>query len=215
MPVSDEFLTKGRAMAQRLGLSFAQLLFVMNSESGLNPAALNPSGGASGLIQFMPMTLAAYGLTPEELRAMTREEQLPYVERFLRPYAGKKLSSVGRIHQALMAPASLDVATRPDDVIAARGGKRYGGQEAAVYAGNARAFDPKGLGVITARMMEDRDIAVAKTSPLLLSALARLKELHPEDFRNVALVVAAQVAAGTVLAGAAYWWFFRRKRRAA
>ena len=55
----------------------------MNGESGLNPHAVNPNGGATGLIQFMPKTAERLGTSTEALKNMSAEEQLPYVEKFL------------------------------------------------------------------------------------------------------------------------------------
>ena len=55
----------------------------MNSESGLNSKAVNPHGGATGLIQFMPKTAEGLGTSTAALKAMTPLEQLDYVEKFL------------------------------------------------------------------------------------------------------------------------------------
>lgn len=61
----EAFLQKVRLICAKLGIEPDWLMFVMNSESGLNPAAYNPNGGASGLIQFMPDTAKGLGTRPK------------------------------------------------------------------------------------------------------------------------------------------------------
>ena len=68
----EAFLQKVRLICAKLGIEPDWLMFVMNSESGLNPAAYNPNGGASGLIQFMPDTAKGLGTTTEALRKLLR-----------------------------------------------------------------------------------------------------------------------------------------------
>ena len=85
--VSSPFAAKVRQIASRLGVPPDYLMAVMWSESRLDPAATNPEGGATGLIQFMPATAAGLGTSCEALREMSALDQLDYVERFFRPYA--------------------------------------------------------------------------------------------------------------------------------
>lgn len=61
------------------------LMAVMYQESGLDPAARNPSG-AVGLIQFMPQTAAALGVTTEQLAVMPAVQQLDYVAEYFKPW---------------------------------------------------------------------------------------------------------------------------------
>lgn len=86
---TPEFRSELWRMASRLGLNADYIAAVMSHESGLNPAATNPKGGATGLIQFMPATAIALGTTTSALRDMSAEDQLKYVERFFKPYAAK------------------------------------------------------------------------------------------------------------------------------
>lgn len=213
MALSDSFLTKGREMGQRMGMSFTQFLFVSNHESGLNPAAHNPNGDASGLIQFMPRTLEGYGMSPEEMRSLSAEEQLPYIERFLSAYKNKRLDFMGRIHQALYVPASLDEGYGLDQVLTRRGGTKWGGSEASAYASNAKAFDPEGKGYITPRDLEAADLRAARNSSTLLPALARLKQLFPSDYKTPLKVWLASSAFGAAVAGGVYWFFLRKGAR--
>ena len=88
----EAFLQKVRLICAKLGIEPDWLMFVMNSESGLNPAAYNPNGGASGLIQFMPDTAKGLGTTTEALRKMSNVAQLDYVYKYFYPYRGKMSS---------------------------------------------------------------------------------------------------------------------------
>lgn len=78
-----------KAFAQRMREWFSGienwLMFVMGFETGwtFSPAALNSSSGATGLIQFLPSTAAWLGTSVEALRAMSAEEQLFYVKKYL------------------------------------------------------------------------------------------------------------------------------------
>ena len=76
------FLEEVKRVAQRINCDYRDLLAVMNSESGLNPQAVNPQGGATGLIQFMPSTAQSLGTTTTALKNMSAIEQLKYVEKF-------------------------------------------------------------------------------------------------------------------------------------
>lgn len=91
---------------------------VIMAESGGNPAAVNPKSGASGLIQFMPSTIASmnklYGtnVTIQQIRNMSAEEQMPYVRQYFlmaRKQAGfaanEKLSG-GQTYALVFCPAN-------------------------------------------------------------------------------------------------------------
>ena len=66
------FGTKMAQVAESLGLDASLIMNIMSLESGLNPQAVNPQGGATGLIQFMPETAKRLGTTVEALRQMRR-----------------------------------------------------------------------------------------------------------------------------------------------
>lgn len=77
-----EFVALVNAFAKEWNLNAAGLLALMASESGLRPNARN-SGGCVGLIQFCPGGgLDGTGKTADELRAMTRSQQWPYVTNY-------------------------------------------------------------------------------------------------------------------------------------
>lgn len=54
----------------------------IRGESGWNPAALNPTSRASGLIQWLPSTAKLYGTTAAKIRAMSVLDQLPLAEQY-------------------------------------------------------------------------------------------------------------------------------------
>ena len=70
------------------GANVDRVTALMAEESRFNPAAHNPAGGASGLLQWMPFlwtnpktgpAFRAVAPTPEALRALTATQQLPLV----------------------------------------------------------------------------------------------------------------------------------------
>lgn len=80
--LSPEFYQKVVDIAKKVNCSPNDLMGVMNAESSLNSSAEN-SIGAVGLIQFIPSTAKGFGVTKEQLKNMTPERQLDYVEQFL------------------------------------------------------------------------------------------------------------------------------------
>ena len=104
-------------VGERLGLDPNYLAAVMSLESGFKPDAVNPKGGATGLIQFMPATATLLGTTASALRQMTAIQQLPFVEAFYRK-AGQSIrkNTPGDYYMATFMPAF--VGAPPDTVLA-------------------------------------------------------------------------------------------------
>ena len=85
-------------------------------ESGrtFSPAVKNMAGsGATGLIQFMPATAEALGTTTAALAKMTAEDQLNYVYKYFRPYAGR-CHNLSDLYMAILWPAAVG---QPDDYL--------------------------------------------------------------------------------------------------
>ena len=59
------FCKKLEQVAKNINCDPKDLLGMMQSESGINPAAYNNNGGATGLIQFMPSTAKSLGTTTQ------------------------------------------------------------------------------------------------------------------------------------------------------
>lgn len=141
------------AACKAIGCDETDLLSVMISESGINPAAHNASGDASGLIQFMPDTLRGLGWTKgdQAFRMLAASAQLPYVVAYYRPWAASAgaWDSAGRLYQATFLPATLATSRAPEDVLAAKGGKLGW-----AYSANA-VFDANGDSKITIQELTD------------------------------------------------------------
>ena len=84
-----EFTEKVNNICAELRIEANWLMFVMWFESKLNPQAVNPISGATGLIQFMPSTARGLGTTTAVLKRMSNVQQLDYVSAYLRPYKGR------------------------------------------------------------------------------------------------------------------------------
>lgn len=111
------------------------LAAVMSFESGFNPAAVNSQSNATGLIQFMPSTAKNLGTTVSALRAMSFQEQLPYVIKYFGEKAG--LRSLEDTYLKVFYPKAIG---QSNNWVVAREGE-------AVYTQNA-SFD-NGKGYIT------------------------------------------------------------------
>jgi hypothetical protein len=145
--VDPAFEKKLEQVAKNLKVSKADLIGIMKHESGLNPAAVNPSTGATGLIQFMPATARAMGTSTEALRNMSAIEQLDYVEKFYKPIAGKA-KDIGDLYMFTFLPAAVGKSN--DFVIGAKGSGNaiWGISQDALYRQNA-GFDLNKKGYYT------------------------------------------------------------------
>lgn len=89
--ISPSFSTKLNDISSDLGMNPRDLLLVMYLESGVNPNAKNPHGGATGLIQFMPSTLKGMGLSDQEVKSFgqrSAENQLDFVKKYIQAHRG-------------------------------------------------------------------------------------------------------------------------------
>lgn len=116
----DAFLAKVRLIANQLGINPEWLMAVMYKESRLNEKAVNSTGGATGLIQFMPSTAKGLGTTTTALKAMSNVEQLDWVSKYYKPYKNK-LTSYPDLYLATFYPAALGKAD--SYIIGAKGSK--------------------------------------------------------------------------------------------
>jgi len=103
------FELKLRVVAKRIGANPAHLAACIAFETGytFDPAKKNAAGSSgTGLIQFMRATAIGIGTTVEALAAMTAVEQLVYVEKYFRPYAGR-LSTIEDLYMAILYPKAV------------------------------------------------------------------------------------------------------------
>lgn len=80
---NDSSLRKINKISKKHGIKPSWLILTMFKESRVNPKAVNPSSGASGIIQFMPSTARNLGTTVEKIREMSFYRQLRYVDKYL------------------------------------------------------------------------------------------------------------------------------------
>jgi len=137
-----DFKKKLEKIAAALGTTPNAMLAVMKLESGVNPAARNASGGATGLIQFMPDTARRLGTTTDDLRKMDGVQQLDYVYRYYK-MTGVGDGSAGDLYMATFMPKYVGY---PDHhVLGASGDSGFSG---AVYRQN-KVLDRNHDGKIT------------------------------------------------------------------
>ncbi len=107
------FLAKVQEIAAKLKIQADWLMIVMKMESGLNHQAVNPTGGATGLIQFMPATAKGLGTSTEALKSMTNVQQLEYVWKYFAPYSGR-IKGVTDLYTITFFPVALG---KPDNYV--------------------------------------------------------------------------------------------------
>lgn len=146
--LGPEFLARVKEVAQNINCDYKDLLAVMNSESGLNPAIQNQAGyQAYGLIQFTPDAAREIGTSVEKLVKMSAVEQLDYVEKFYlkarktRGFGNKKFTAAD-LYAITFLPARAN-----RDVLCVKGERwesgRKKGQLKNWYEANA-GFDKNG-----------------------------------------------------------------------
>jgi len=114
--VSETFRERVWWIADTLSFNPDWLMACMAWETGRKFTAnvKNMAGsGAVGLIQFMPSTATALGTTTAALSAMTAEDQLRFVYRYLLPWAGK-ISNLSDLYFTILWPKGVG---QPEDYI--------------------------------------------------------------------------------------------------
>lgn len=178
--LSEAFFLAWVNMCSRLGVDTIDLIRVSFSESGgVRPSARNPNGDASGLIQFMPDTLRRLGWTKstDEFRHLAAEDQVPFVERYYRPYAqwctNDALCYVATFLPAML-PGAAGAGEGSDYVLC---GQR--GPWAWAYTAN-RGLDHDGDGAISVADMA-RQLELACVGARYAAIVDRLRRAKGED----------------------------------
>ena len=142
-----EFLAEVKRVAQKFGAKEGDLLGLMASESGFDPAADN--GTHVGLIQFSRDSAATVGTTQAALKGMTRAQQMKYVEKYFQHWKDAGYfpdnPTAGQLYTVVFAPAYSGKAE--NEALYSRG--------SAAYSGNA-ALDLDKDGKITMAEMSQR-----------------------------------------------------------
>lgn len=167
----DAFFAQLVVICDEIGCKPADMLAVMQNESGIQAAAHNPNGDASGLVQFMPFVLRNLGWLQGHaaFRKLSEVEQLPFVRRYFSPYRGL-LTSATAVYVATFLPALVVHASDPDYELVVRGGKL-----GFAYAPNI-GFDRNHDGVITVRELGDA-VDRARRSARYAEAAQRASEI--------------------------------------
>jgi hypothetical protein len=187
------------------GPSAVGLLEVMQSEAGMHSSAHNP-GGATGLIQFEPDTLAGLGWhqTMLAFAGLSAEEQLPWVEKyFATRRVPPKLPATGTdFYVDTFLPVDEPHAEDPSFVLAKQGD--------GIYEANA-VFDKDHKGTIT---IDDLTAAIQRNASgaRWQEALARLEFIAGGGSPTAGEIAGAVVGACTMVGGLAYlaWEAYRR-----
>lgn len=148
-------------MSSDLGMNPRDLLLVMFLESGVDPSAKNPNGGATGLIQFMPDTLKGMGLSSQEVAGFGKKsatEQLDYVKQYVQNHraliGGRPFTSATQYYVANFYPLALQKWHGSDPIrnanVVVVNSRSKDPRERAAYNAN-RVLDTNNDGIITVR----------------------------------------------------------------
>jgi peptidoglycan hydrolase-like protein with peptidoglycan-binding domain len=148
---SPEFNEKLNKIGQKLGVDPKDLLRIMKFETAgsMSPSQGAGTGGAVGLIQFMPQTARDLGTTSQDLARMSAVEQLDYVYKFYKMNGVQPGMGVGDLYMLTFMPAAIN---KPDDFVLgdASGGKVFGLNKAIVWDQNPVFGKSKGKSYFTA-----------------------------------------------------------------
>jgi hypothetical protein len=137
-----DFKKKLEKVAGALGVKSSDLTAIFKQESGINPAAVNATSGATGLIQFMPDTARRLGTTTADLAKMDGVQQLDYVYKYFK-MTGVGNGTLGDLYMAVFMPKYIGY---PDShVLGQNGASGFSGK---VYAQN-KGLDRNRDGAIT------------------------------------------------------------------
>lgn len=193
------FADKVIEVSNYLGINPNSLMYVMYSESGLNPQAQNTKylvegKPATGLIQFVNSTAKYLGTTIEALYKMDGVQQLDYIKKYFSPFRGK-LKSVYDVYLAIFFP--IAVGKENSWVFQT---KTLSPQ---VIAKNNPVFDFYKNGRIT---VEGFKRTLFNRIPEALRAFIFEKDVEGKE----GLSLAAKVGIGVLVAGG-LWWYFKDK----
>ena len=110
------FIPAVKETASKIGVDPNWLMAIMYSESGFKPSIVNPHGGATGLIQFMPDTALKLGTSTKALAAMNGVQQLKWVEKYFKSFGStmKQIKNPVDLYLLNFYPIAVG---KPDDYI--------------------------------------------------------------------------------------------------
>lgn len=208
--LGTNFYQKLVQVSSEVGMKPEDLLVVMVSESGLNPAAVEKKFKGSGLVGFMPSTLKNLGFKGNwsDFIKLSGEDQLDYVRQLVKSYSGfnngRPFESATQYYIANFFPVALRlpgiqsqdpsaafIEEKPAVVIDRKTGKKYskkyfnvGYRISPEYESEVykenKLFHGSTPGAITYGDMANR-VEHVKTMPLYQQALASLKHTGYES----------------------------------
>jgi hypothetical protein len=117
--LGPEFHAAFAKVCGELGIDADSIAALIAHESGFNPKAKNPTGGAVGLMQWMPKTLGHLGYQPLEVENMTALQQLGIVRKTFWPWRNKLAA-----RDVPMVGFGSAFIGKPDDLVAYREGEK-------------------------------------------------------------------------------------------
>lgn len=137
--VSQAFANGVQQVADALATEANWLMFAMGFETGytFSPSIQNPVSLATGLIQFLPSTAAWLGTSVEALKAMSAEQQLYWVQKYLAHVQKEygRFSSYQDLYFAIFYPYAI---SQPDSYII---GSQEGKSKVQAIALQNKGFD--------------------------------------------------------------------------
>jgi len=140
--LSSEAKEKIKDVAAKINCDPDDLIAVMKAESGCKTTAVNPNGGATGLIQFMPSTAKDLGTTCEDIKKMSDVEQVALAGKYLeKAKKTAKMSTDQKLDKKTLHALIFMPANAKKDVLCKAGSKEY--------EANKKALDKEGKGYIS------------------------------------------------------------------
>jgi hypothetical protein len=140
--IDAPFLNEVNRVAEGIpGIDSTDLLRIIGFETigSFSPSEKSRTSSATGLIQFLESTAEGLGTTTAELAAMSREEQMKFVEAYLKPYKNR-IKNFGDLYMAIHYPRGIG---KDDDYVLYRRGSD-------AYDAN-KSLDVSGDGTVTRR----------------------------------------------------------------
>lgn len=175
---------KVRDVAKALGINPNWMMLIMNFESAgtFSTSVVNPAGGATGLIQFMPATAIDLGTTTAALARMSFVEQMDWVLKYYRRTGViSRVRNATDLYLATFFPRAVG---KPRNYVL-----ETDTLSAELIARNNPAFDPQKTGKITVGQIEDFMLAREPQ-------WAKKKSLKVSNTMAIGISVAVLVFAG-------------------
>ena len=117
----SSFIKRLKEVAANLDVEKEALIKVFEIESNIDPQAVNPYSGATGLIQFIPRTAAGLGTSTSALRSMTGVQQLKFVEDYYKKQPTLGSGSFEDMYLATFYPMAIG---KPDNYVLGKSKRR-------------------------------------------------------------------------------------------